>query len=440
MFQARRRQPKSAIRTDSEQVTRLEVPKFLIPERRANAAPVETRSADTLQGKLSLILSQDNGAGVTITENTAANVAAVTACVGLLSDMIALLPCKLYRKSTAGREEVTDHPSARVMQSPGDLHTSFELRQLMETGKGFGGNGYARVHRAGDGDPQELEWLKPCDVNPQRRAGHRHITYQIQGERNPLTRYDVLHVRGFTMDGVKGCSPIHLLRNAIGTSYAQSQAAGNLIRNGTVFPGYLTSPASLTKTQIEDARSEWEKTLVHGNNKGKMPILWGDWDFKQTNGMTMVDAQFLESRRFELQEIARLYRIPSFLIGDTTASTTWGSGIEQQNLGFLSYSLNPHLVAWEQSLDYTLLTEIEKREGYYFKFNRAALMQVALQAQAEFFTKMRGIGVLNVNEIRNLMELNDLENAEIGEDYTLPLNNTGGAQSSATPTETTPTT
>ena len=404
--------------------------KAKIPERRDALANAEHRShTDTLTGKLSLILSQDNGAGVAITEHTASNVAAVTACVGLLADMIALLPCKLYRKTPAGREEVTDHPSARVMHSPGDLHTSFELRQLMETGKGFGGNGYARVHRAGDGDPMDLEWIKPADIEPQRLAGHRHITYRLRtGE--TLTRYDIIHVRGFTMDGIKGCSPIHLLRNAIGTSYAQSQAAGNLIRNGTVFPGYLTSPASLTEKQIKDARDQWQENYVAAGNKGKMPILWGDWDFKQTNGMTMVDAQFLESRRFELQEIARLYRIPSFLIGDTTASTTWGSGIEQQNLGFLSYSLNPHLVAWEQSLDYTLLTEEEKRGGMYFKFNRAALMQVALQAQAEFFTKMRGIGVLNVNEIRNLMEMNDIEDDRIGEDYTLPLNNTGGAQSS----------
>jgi HK97 family phage portal protein len=402
--------------------------KAKIPERRDAVANAENRShTDTLTGKLSLIISQDNGAGVAINEHTASSVAAVTACVGLLSNMVAVLPCKLYRKTNAGSEEVNDHPSARVMQSPGDLHTSFELRHLMETGKGYGGNGYARVHRAGNGDPMDLEWIKPADIEPQRLSGHRHITYRLRtGE--TLTRYDIIHVRGSSLDGIKGCSPIHLLRNAIGTSYAQSQAAGNLIRNGTVFPGYLTSPASLTEKQIKDARDQWQESYVAGGNKGKLPILWGDWDFKQTNGMTMVDAQFLESRRFELQEIARAYGVPAFLIGDPTA-TAWGTGMSEMNLGFLAYTLDPHLLGWEQSLDYTLLTEAEKRAGMYFKFNRAALLRAKLSDQAEFFTKMRGIGVLNVNEIRNLMEMNDIADDSIGEDYTLPLNNTGGAQS-----------
>jgi HK97 family phage portal protein len=403
-----------------------------LPNRRDQA---ETRAhPDSLTGKLSLILDQSNGAGVTVTEKTASSVSAVTACVGLLADMIGSLPIKLYRKTPAGREEVPDHPAAFVVDSPGDMHTSFELRQLMETGKGFNGNGYARVHRAGDGTPMELEWLCPHNVEPQKVANQRMLLFQVEGVRQPLTRYDVLYVRNsLSLDGVKGCSPIHLLRNPIGTSIAQSQAAGNLVKNGTNFPGVLTSPQEMKADQIKDAREEWEKSYVNGNNKGKTPILWGDWKYQQTNGMTMTDAQFLESRRFEIQEIARAFRIPSFLIGDSTASTTWGSGIEQQNLGFLSYSLNPHLIAWEQSLNYTLLTTPERRAGLYFKFSRAALMQVALAAQAEFYSKMRSIGVMNINEIRNLMEMNDLDNDAIGEDYTLPLNNTGGAVSSATP-------
>jgi len=221
-----------------------------------------------------------------------------------------------------------------------------------------------------------------------------------------------------------------MLKNAF---FAETHLLRCFVRNADWRRG---SRLAMNAEQLKDARTEWEKNYITGGNKGKTPILWGDWKFQQTNGMSMTDAQFLESRRFELQEIARLYRIPSFLIGDTTASTTWGSGIEQQNLGFLSYSLNPHLVAWEQALDYTLLTADEKASGLYFKFNRAALMQVALQAQSEFYARMRSIGVLNVNEIRNLMELNDIADDRIGEDYTLPLNNTGGATSAATPTQT----
>jgi HK97 family phage portal protein len=388
----------------------------------------------TLKNNLELLLAPKSGAGIEVNEVNATTVAAVTACVSLLADMVALLPCKLYRKTDKGREEVMGHPAARVMRSPGDRHTSFELRNLMEVGKGLGGNGYARIYRNSVNEPVELEWLKPCDVRVEWIKARRTVAYHLWDEREPLTRADVLHVRGFSLDGVCGVSPIRLLRNAIGTSLSQSEAAGRLMKNGTIFPGYLVGPESLTKDQIADARLEWDRRTT-GDNLGKPPIMWGGWDFKQTNGMTMADAQFIESRRFELQEIARMYRIPAFLIGDTTTSTTWGSGIEQQNLGFLSYSLNPHLVAWEQSLDYSLLTADELAAGYYFKFSRHALMQVALQAQAQFFQTMRSIGVYSVDEIRRKLEENDLDDPAIGKDYTLPFNNTGGAQARAAATE-----
>lgn len=404
-----------------------------LPIRRDQAAQAEKRShADTLNGKLQLIISEANGAGQIVNEHTAANVAAVSACVRLFADMVAMLPIKLYKTTPKGSEEVTAHPAARVMSTPGDLHTSFELRSLMETGKGYGGNGYARVYRSASGNPGELEWLKPCDVLPERLKGNRFINYKISGVGGSFTRYDIIHVRWLSQDGICGMSPIRQLRNAIGTSLSQSNAAGNLVRNGTVFPGYLTSPATLTKDQLADARSEWESNYVSGNNKGRMPILWGDWQFKQTNGMSMVDAQFIESRRFELQEIARWYGIPSFMIGDSTASTSWGTGIAEQKLGFLTFSLEPHLKGWEQSLDYTLLTVNEREAGYYFKFNRRALLQAAPAAQAAFLQSMRSIGVYSINDCRSYLDENELDDAAIGDDYTRPLNNTGGVSPTQT--------
>ena len=404
-----------------------------LPIRRDQAAQAEHRShADTLNGKLQLIISEANGAGQIVNEHTAANVAAVSACVRLFADMVAMLPIKLYKTTDKGSEEVTAHPAARVMSTPGDLHTSFELRSLMETGKGYGGNGYARVYRSASGNPGELEWLKPCDVLSERLKGNRFINYKISGVGGSFTRYDIIHVRWLSQDGICGMSPIRQLRNAIGTSLSQSNAAGNLVRNGTVFPGYLTSPATLTKDQLADARSEWESNYVSGNNKGRMPILWGDWQFKQTNGMSMVDAQFIESRRFELQEIARWYGIPSFMIGDSTASTSWGTGIAEQKLGFLTFSLEPHLKGWEQSLDYTLLTVNEREAGYYFKFNRRALLQAAPAAQAAFLQSMRSIGVYSINDCRSYLDENELDDATIGDDYTRPLNNTGGVSPTQT--------
>jgi len=152
--------------------------------------------------------------------------------------------------------------------------------------------------------------------------------------------------------------------------------------------------------------------------------------------MSMVDAQFLESRRFELQEIARIYQIPAFLIGDTTSSTTWGSGIEQQTLGFLNFCLDPHLVAWEQALGITLLSDEELRGGYYFKFDRDELANVALEARANFYQTMRNIGVYSVNDVRAKLNEPLLED---GDDYTQPFNANAAAKAAESPSEPIPT-
>jgi len=347
--------------------------------------------------------------------------------------MVALLPLKLYRRTADGDVEEPRHPAARVVARPGDLHTGFEFRQLVMTGVGLGGNGYARVHRAANGEPGELEWLAPCDVAPQRIQGRRFITYSITDERRLLTRYDLIHTRGLSRDGIAGMSPITQLRESIGLSIAQREQAGSIAKNGARFPGIISTPASLNKGQLDDARAEWQRAQAGAANAGKTAILHGAWSYAATNGMSMADAEFLESRRFELQEIARLYRIPPFLIGDTTANTSWGSGIEQQNLGFLAYSLNPWLRTFEDSFDYTLLTANEQAAGLHFVFDREEIGAVSLQAQAQFIASMRTAGVFSPNDGREWLGYQRKQVAGM-DDYRAPLNSssTGSAPAQQT--------
>lgn len=384
----------------NEPVVRLEVPKRVrLPEKRSIPDGFEPK-----RGILSSILVAPSSSGMPINENSAMNVSAVTACVSLIADMVAKLPLYLYRKTANGPEEIKDHPAIQLMSGfPSDLHTSFELRQLMETGKGLGGNGYARVFRDSGFDPVAIEWLAPIDVEPQmvRMSNGQHfIAYQVKGEKNLLNRTDILHIRGISRDGIKGLSPISLLRESIGTALSQTQAAGTLMKNGARFPGFLVSQSVLPKDSIDDARSEWESKYAGSANAGRMPILNGTFDFKQTNGMSMADAQFIESRRFELQEIARIYRIPAFMIGDSNASN-WGTGIEQQTLGFMNFCLDPHLRSWEESLAMTLLTTEEHRAGYYFQYDRDEVASVALEARANFYKAMREMRVFSANEVRS---------------------------------------
>ncbi len=396
--------------------------------------PVQKRSADQVgdikYGNLRILLGESASSGQNVNDNTALNVSAVTACVGLIADMIAKLPIYLYRPTPNGPEEVTNHAAISLISTlPSDLHTSFELRQLMETGKGLGGNGYARVFRDSSFQPRSIQWLAPCDVEPKlikRSNGECFVAYQIKGEDEVLTRADIIHVRGFSKDGIKGMSPISMLRESIGTSLAQTQAAGKLMKNGTQFPGFLTSSVNLKPDQLADARDEFNSKYAGAKNAGTIPVLNGMFDFKQTNGMSMTDAQFIESRRFEIQEIARLYRIPPFMIGDSTASN-WGTGIEQQTLGFLNFALDPHLVSWEQSLAHTLLTTAEQKAGMYFRFDRDELANVALEARASFYQTMRNIGVFSANDVRAKLNEPLLTEEAGGNDYGKPFNSSGGS-------------
>jgi HK97 family phage portal protein len=408
-----------------EDVVRLEPAGRKLPGKRELRS---TNYEDPRTGIFYLATGGTNAAGVNVNESTALGVSAVTACVSLLADMIAKLPIELFQRTKNGPKPIPRHPAIAVINRPSDLHTSFELRQLMMLGKGLGGNGYARVYRDGAGDPVAMEWLKPCDVIPdviKRSGGDSFAIYKTAGQ--TLTRQDVVHIKWISRDGIRGISPVALLRESIGTALAQTAAAGKLMRDGTTFPGYLISNQTLSADKIRDAREEWQRNHGGAANAGRVPILNGSFDFKQTNGMSMVDAEFIESRRFELQEIARHFRIPPFLIGDSTASTTWGTGIQEQTLGFLNFCLDPHLIAFEQALEAVLLTSDELAKGYYFRFDRDELASVSRQDTATYFQTMRGIGVYSVNDIRRKLDEPIIPAESGGDDYSLPFNNTGGA-------------
>lgn len=385
-------------------------------------------ACDLKSGRLSLIIGEA-ASGAPVNERTSLGVPAVTACVNLLADMVAKLPIYLYRENGKVPIEITDHPAIRVIsKNSSELHTSFELRHLMETGRGLGGNGYARVYRNGAGDPVSLQWIKPCDVMPEliQKSDGAFVRYKITGIDRYFTRYDIIHVRGFCSDGLMGLSPLQMLRQSIGTAISQTETAGKLMKNGAKWPGFMTIDGVNDSKKLAEIRDEINSNMTGVMNAGRIPVVGGSLKFQQTNGMSMVDAEFIESRRFELQEIARLYRIPPFMIGDSTASTTWGTGIEQQTLGFLNFCLDSHLVGWEQSLGMTLLTAQEINDGYFFKFDRDELINAALGDRGSFYQTMRNIGVYSANDVRAKLGESLIAPEDGGDDYGKPFNASGG--------------
>lgn len=400
---------------------------------------VELRSSrqelgDLKEGALIHILGEPVASGARVNEGTATGVPAFNACVRLISDMVAKLPINLYQRKTNGGVPslIRNHPAIDVIRRPGEMHTEYELRRLVQDGEGLGGNGYARVYRNEFEEPVAMEWIRPCDIKPiktPRPNGDSFISYKVQGDDKILTRYDIAHVMSNSLDGITGQSKVRLLKDSLGNSIAQIQSAGRLMKNGAKWPGYITVDTQ-DPQKLMSIRDEVNSNMAGVMNMGKIPVVGGNLTWHQTNGMSMTDAQFIENRRFELQEICRAFGIPPFMIGDTESSTSWGTGLEQQTQGFLNFALDPHLVAWEQSLEMTLLTTEERRQGFFFEFDRDKLMNASLEARGKFYETMRRISVYSVNDVREKLGEEEIEG---GDNYAQPLNTNIKAESAPNP-------
>lgn len=350
-------------------------------------------------------------------------VATVYACVRILSESVASLPLKLYRKRGNLREEATNLPLYRLLkEEPNQWQTSFEFREMMQGHLGIRGNAYARIIRDGDGNPLSLEPLHPGEVRVTNddQVG---IIYSHKG--TVYTDYQILHLKGLSSDGICGLSPIGLMRGTIGLALNSQTHGLNLYENGMNPGAVLETPVNLSAEQVQKLREEWEKAHRGSANSGKTAILDGGMQLKSV-GFNNADAQFIESRKFDVEEIARAYRIPLHLLQSTEKSTSWGSGIEQQNIGFLEYTLRPWLVRWEQSLNRILLTERQKAQGYYFKFNLDALLRGDFKTRAEGYRTLIESGVMSINEVRGKEDWNPI--GPEGDEHYRPLNTVPASQ------------
>ena len=377
-----------------------------------------------------------SASGMQVNERTALTVSAVYGCVTLLADCVGKIPLKLYKKTDSGREEIDDDSrSALFAHSPNGHQTAFEFRRLMQGAVGLRGNAYARIYRDPFNEVTRIDPLCPSKVQlycVEIAPGEYETRYLIDGEKRLFTRADILHIPCFGVSGSIGLSPIRLLADSVGNSLAYREQAGKMMANGAKFPGFLSTPNTLSKEQMTLMSEEWRKNQGGTENAGKTPILFGGIKF-ETVGMTAEDAQLLQSRSFEVEEIARAYRVPLHLLQSTQKSTTWGSGIEQQDRAFLNLSLDPHLICWEQACNLSLLTEKERRKGYYFKFNRNAIIQIAAKDFAEIARINRDMAVWSVNDVRERLDMNHLD-GDMGDDYLLPFNGSGGAAVGTKPT------
>lgn len=373
--------------------------------------------------------------GKVVTERSAMQMTAVYSCVRILAEAIAGLPLHLYRyRDDGGKEKAIDHPLYLLLHDePNPEMSSFVFRETLMTHLLLWGNAYAQIIRNGKGEVVALYPLMPNKMSVDRDSdGHLYYTYQrsneealiAEGTKVVLSPKDVLHIPGLGFDGLVGYSPIAMAKNAIGLAIATEEYGSKFFANGATPSGILEYPGTVKNP--EKVRDSWTRGFSGSGNAHKVAVLEEGMKYTPIS-ISPEQAQFLETRKFQINEIARIFRVPPHMVGDLDKSSF--SNIEQQSLEFVKYTLDPWVVRWEQSIQRTLLQD-EEKPRYFVKFNLEGLLRGDYQSRMNGYATARQNGWMSANDIRELENLDRIPPESGGDLYLingnmLPLDRAG---------------
>ena len=359
--------------------------------------------------------------GKRVDDRSAMQHTVVYACVRVLSEAIAQLPLHLYQYTENGKERVPQHSLYFLLHDqPNPEMTSFIFRETLMSHLLIYGNAYAQIIRNGRGEVIGLYPLMPDKIKADRDERNRLIyKYSRYDEQNPnfreqgeiiLPAEQVLHIPGLGFDGLVGYSPIAMAKNAIGLAVACDEYGASFFANGASPSAVLEHPGVIKNP--ERVREAWHRAYGSGNAH-KTAILEEGMKYTPLS-IPKNEAQFLETRKFQIEEIARLYRVPLHMIGDLDHATF--SNIEHLSLEFVKYTLDPWLIRWEQSLMKALLSDSEKGR-YFIKFNVEGLLRGDYASRMSGYATARQNGWMSANDIRELEDMNLIPEEEGGNLY-----------------------
>ena len=366
-------------------------------------------------------------AGMSVTPETSMTATAVFSAVRVLSEDVAKLPWGLRQeRSDGGSEIIRNTAVARVLERPNRWHTSYEFRQMLQQQLCLRGNAFAVILRNGRGDIEELVPTRPGSVTIYV-APDGDLFYQVSraGDweqaalRNaPLMvpKEDMVHLRWMTRDGLEGISPIAYHREAVGLSLAAEQHGAASFNNSVRPSGTLVHPGQLSKDAAERLREQWHGEYGGSGNAGKTIVLEEGMKFEPAKPSNE-DQQFLESRRFQVEEIARIFRIPPHMIGHLDRATF--SNIESQSLDYVKNTLMAWLELWEGALKRDLLRKSERSQGQYIEFNTRRILRGTQRERFEAHQIALNMGIMSVNEVRVEEGFNPIAG---GDEHMRPLN------------------
>lgn len=378
-----------------------------------------------------------SSAGKRVNERSAMQMTAVYSCVRILSEAVASLPLHFYEmKEDGGKEKAVDHPLYFLLHDePNPEMTSFLFRETLMTHLLLWGNAYAQIIRNGRGEVIALYPLMPDRMDVDRdEKGNLYYRYTRQpgdaetmkGQTVVLRPSEVLHVPGLGFDGLIGYSPIAMAKNAIGLAIAAEEYGAKFYANGAAPSGVLEHPGVIKDPSR--VRESWMNTFGGSANANKVAVLEEGMKYTPIS-ISPEAAQFLETRKFQVNEIARIFRIPPHMIGDLEKSSF--NNIEQQSLEFVKYTLDPWVCRWEQSIKRSLLTAEEKKR-FFVKFNVDGLLRGDYESRMNGYAVGRQNGWMSANDIRELENLDRIPETDGGDLYLvngnmLPLEKAGAA-------------
>jgi HK97 family phage portal protein len=349
--------------------------------------------------------------GVYVDEQSALQYSAVYACVRYISETVASLPWRLMkRRADGGADVVKDSPTHWLLfQQPNPETSAYDFKRTMEAHRQTWGNGYAEIVRDGAGRPQAMHIITPDRVSPKRISGD--LWYEVDnGTDQPtmLPARDVFHLRGLGWDGLVGYSPISMARQAIGLGIGTEQFGAAWFGNGSHGSGVLESPTPLSPERAEALRKQFEGQHRGTKAANRMVVLEGGTTYKPVS-IPPDDAQFLQTRTWQVGDICRWYRVPPHKCGLLDRATF--SNIEHQSIEAVQDAIISHTMGWEGEAQRKLIGQ-PARHSHYTHMSVQALLRGDHAARSSYYHQMWQMGVLSVNEIRGLEDLNPIEDGD----------------------------
>jgi HK97 family phage portal protein len=391
------------------------------PPGKIRAAIIQLFGGAPLQNETfreALVTTSASTSGQTVNEQAMLSLSAVWACARLVSETIATLPLHVYEKTPEGRRRAPNHPLDPIIsQRPNSDTTAAVHWEATVAAMMLRGNGRAEKLFLGD-RLVGLRFLHPARLSVTYKTDGTPVYsyYEADGKRREIPTSRIFNIPGFSLDGVSGVSVIAHGANVFGTAMAADSVAGKTFANGLMPTTFFKYPQILRDNQREEARAAI-KQISGSLNAGNPAILEAGMETGNI-GINPSDAQLLESRAFSVEEICRWFRVPPFMVGHSEKSTSWGSGIEQQMIGFLIFTLRPWLTRIEQAITKDLLSPADQTR-YYIEFSVEGLLRGDSQARSSFYSTALQNGWMNRNQVAALENMPPIPGGDI---YTVQSN------------------